>query len=348
MICSRIGKWLAVSALLVAVFLVGGLLYARLCEKANQGVKLDGEVLAEPDVQVPVPSLTGPGVVTQEPDAQTPVAPGTVISEQNAGAVSLGANEGAALQERLVAERIDLACKVLGIELDKDARKEKTPPYNELKIQVTSTTGDSLGFDPTDGTLLWFLRFDRSTESHDQTKPLLTAREAADRLNEFTKALGEPITVSEADAELISDNEWDFSVRYDYKGVPVLDARFDAKVSGITGEIYDYSNHPFRVGVVDVTERVGMEQAIANATGFLAQRTQGESAGCTPEPGTKKLIVYPNDYWTPQEGEGLVRGDEAKCCWAVRFRTKQEGLLIFFVDVGTGEIVGGFGENAAL
>lgn len=337
-----------VSVLLAALILVGDLLYARLYEKANKDVVREEREITEADIQTPVSPLTGPGVATQESDVQAPEASSTAIPDQNTAAVTSGAQAGAALRESLVSEKIDLACKALGIELKRDARTEKRPPYGELKMEVSSTAGDSLGFDPTDGTLLWFVSSFTNMKWHEGEETLLTAREAANRLMEFTKALGEPITVTEADAELISDNEWDFSVRYEYKGVPVLDARLDATVSAVDGEICSYSNHPFRLGVVDVTERVGMEQAIANATGFLAQRTQRESAGCTPEPGTKKLIVYPNDYWTPQEGEGLVRGDEAKCCWAVRFNTKQVGLLIFFVDVGTGEIVGGFGENAAL
>lgn len=345
---TRIRKWVIVCMSLVAVILLGSFLYARLYERKNESAVREEGRPAEPSVQSPVPPLTGPGVVAQELDIQPPVASNTAMPDQNTAAVSLGAKAGAALQERLVAEKMGLACKVLGIELKEDSRKQKTPPYNELIIEAKSTTGDFLEFDPTDGTLLWFGRFDRSKKVREKgDKSLLTAREATNRLEEFTKALGTPITISEADAELISGNSWSFNVRYDYKGVPVLDARLYAKVSAVTGEIYDYFNHPFRVGVVDVTERVSMEEAIATATEFLAQRTQGESAGSIPEPDTKKWIVYPNDYWTPQEGEGLVRADQAKCCWVVRFRTKQEGLMIFFVDVGTGKIIGGFGENTA-
>ncbi|NLV43777.1 MAG: hypothetical protein GXY07_04680 [Candidatus Hydrogenedentes bacterium] len=340
---TRTRKWIIVSVSLVAVILVGSFLYARLYERKNESAVREEGRSAEPSVQSPVPPLTSADVVAQELDIQPPVASNTAMPDQNTCAVSPGAKSGTDLQERLVAEKMDLACKVLGIELDKDIRTEKTPPYNEYRIQVRSTTGDWLLFDPMDGTLLWFLRSSKNIKWHEGEETLLTAREAADRLMEFTKALGEPITVSEADAELVSGDEWHFHVRYDYKGVPVLDARLDAEISAVGGEIIQYSNHPFRVGVVDVTERVSMEEAIATATEFLEQRTQGESAGAIPEPGTKKWIVYPNDYWTPQEGEGLVRADQAKCCWVVRFRTKQWGLMIFFVDVGTGKIVGGFG-----
>jgi hypothetical protein len=325
------------------VILVGSFLYTRLYERKNESTVREEGRYAEPSVQSPVPPLTGTDVVAQKSDVTGPLAPNTVVSEQNNAAVSSGAKAAATLQESLVFEKVDLACKVLGIELEKGACEMKTPPYNELRIEARSTTGDFLGFDPTDGTLLSFIRSFANVKWHEGEETLLTARDAADRLMEFTKALGVPITVSETDAELVSGDEWHFSVRYDYKGVPVLDARLDAAVSAVGGEIIIYDNHPFHLGVVDVTERVGMEQAIASATEFLAQRTQGESAGAIPEHGTKKWIVYPNDYWTPQEGEGLVRADQAKCCWVVRFRTKQWGLMIFFVDVGTGKIVGGFG-----
>ena len=128
---TRIRKWVIASVSLAAVILVGDLLYARLYEKANRDVVREEREISEPTDQAPVPSLTGPGVATQESDVQAPEASNTALPDQNTAAVNSGAQAGAALRESLVSEKIDLACKALGIELERDARTEKRPPYGE-------------------------------------------------------------------------------------------------------------------------------------------------------------------------------------------------------------------------
>lgn len=265
--------------------------------------------------------------------------------------------ENQVLQNRPVAERIRKTCKAFGIEFPTDIKRSNTassPPFNEPMFQFRTIQGDLLKFDPNDGAFLWLSSRNLGVLGGKSLgeKPALTASEAAERLNEFGRTIGEPIQVSAEDAEYEnndSDNDpskdpdngmWFFSGLQNYKDVPILDSYLQAHVSAVDGEILSYANRPLPPQEIDLTENVSQGDAHSHASDFINKMAQESGVEWQAGGIGKKVIVYPNNCWTGGEDTPLQRTGPPRCCWVERFEVGARRVLVF-VDTITGEIIGG-------
>ena len=267
-----------------------------------------------------------------------------------------GATENLILQNIHVASRIRATCKALDIQFPDDITTSKIaqrPPFRESMFQFSTSLGDVLGFDPIDGAFLWLMRHNLTEQSKSLgERAPLTAAEAAERLNEFGRAIGEPIQVSSEDAQYEnndSDNDaskdpdngrWFFAGLQKYKDVPIFDSYFQADVSAVDGEILHYANRPLPPQEIDLTENVSEGDAHSHASDFINKMAQESGVEWQAGGIGKKVIVYPNNCWTGGEDTPLQRTGPPRCCWVERFEVGARRVLVF-VDTITGEIIGG-------
>jgi hypothetical protein len=264
--------------------------------------------------------------------------------------------ENQVLQNRPVAERIRKTCKAFDIQFPDDITTSKIaqrPPFRESMFQFSTSLGDVLGFDPIDGAFLWLMRHNLTEQSKSLgERAPLTAAEAAERLNEFGRAIGEPIKVSAEDAQYEnndSDNDaskdpdngrWFFAGLQKYKDVPIFDSYFQADVSAVDGEILHYANRPLPPQEIDLTENVSQTDARSRTSDFINKMAQESGVEWQATGMGKKMIVYPNNCWTGGENTPLQRTGTPRSCWVERFVAGPRRVLVF-VDTITGEIIGG-------
>lgn len=264
--------------------------------------------------------------------------------------------ENQVLQNKVVADRIRTTCKALDIEFPTDIKRSNTdsrPPFDEPMFQFMTIQGDVLKFDPNNGAFLWL----SSANITEQGKILgerapLTATEAADRLNEFGRAIGEPIQVSAEEAKYEnndSDNDpkkdpdngrWYFVSMQKYKDVPILDSYLRAVVSAVDGEILDYVYRPLPQQEIDITGNVSQGDALSHTSDFINKMVQESGVEWQATGMGKKMIVYPNNCWTGGEDTPLQRTGPPRCCWVEGFEVGPRRVMVF-VDTITGEIIGG-------
>ena len=264
--------------------------------------------------------------------------------------------ENKVLQNKPVADRIRTTCKAFGIEFPKDVEESnfaQRPPFGEPMLQFRTIQGDVLKFDPNDGAFLWL----SSANITEQGKILgerapWTATEAANRLNEFGRAIGEHIQVSPEDAKYEnndSDNDpekdpdngrWYFVSMQKYRDIPILDSYLRAVVSAVDGEILDYVNRPLPQQEIDVTENVSQADALSRTSDFVNKMAQESGVEWQATGMGKKMIVYPNNCWEGGEETPLQRTGPPRCCWVEGFEVGPRRVLVF-VDTITGEIIGG-------
>jgi len=336
----------------LAVLLIGVAIYSLRPNVKMDTAQKDQEQEAPADMSeqsVPEGSLpeTSPEIPNEVPSDKEKVA-----DERDRSA------ENHVLQNKAVADRIRTTCKALGIEFPTDIKRSNTasrPPFNEPMFQFRTIQGDLLKFDPNDGAFLWFDNINMfSFGEHKKLgeRAPLTAAEAAERLNEFGRAIGEPIKVSAEDAQYEnndSDNDpskypdkgrWFFEGLQKYKDVPIFDSYLQAHVSAVDGEILSYANRPLPPQEIDLTENVSEGDAHSRASDFINNMAQESGVEWQAAGMGKKAIVYPNNCWTGGENTPLQRTGPPRCCWVERFDVGPRRVLVF-VDTITGEIIGG-------
>lgn len=266
--------------------------------------------------------------------------------------------ENQVLQNRPVAERIRKTCKAFDIQFPDDITTSnfaQRPPFGEPMFEFRTNKGKAFKFDPNDGAFLWLDNINMFSFGEDKKlgeRAPLTAAEAAERLNEFGRAIGEPIQVSSEDAQYennYSDNDpskypdkgmWFFGGLQKYKDVPIFDSYLQAHVSAVDGEILSYANRPLPPQEIDLTENVSEEDAHSHASDFINKMAQESGVEWQAAGMGKKVIVYPNNCWTGGEDTPLQRTGPPRCCWVERFEVGPRRVLVF-VDTITGEIIGG-------
>lgn len=258
---------------------------------------------------------------------------------------------------KLFKQQLELALKTFHIRLGDNVLSDTTEirgPYRQKVRRIRTRDYNSLIFDYHTGQLLsYFTAVPPDAPSGLTWDDAIPKEDALRRARDILKTFGVSLEINLADIHLqdgesvqdrdLLGTEWAVIARYTYEGVPFVDSAIQITISAFSGDVTSFSNKPIREIPENMQLNFEQDKAKEQTIEFLRTKISDQLV-LQPDSMPRRMIAYPNNFWTRADTEELQRAEKPKQCWVLDVLLATDGDPIqVYVDAQTGEVVGGMG-----